>query len=268
MIIELLNGERFDISDYGLTRLFHHIPTPEVKHTSSQIGGIGDTITDTTIGQRTISVDLLFQVMDIYDYYLLRDEIHALFVREEAFYIIFKREPYKRWLVKLADGFKITPNPKAGLLTIEFKTVKRFGESIGTTADSKEWDADKWGWNNTINWDADLRYTFNSSNFTVKNLGTATIDPRDNELEIVVRASAASYLRIVNVTTGDEYRYNGPLSSSDILKLKGVRSFKNNVSAFGNTNRKLLTLAPGDNQFVVEGGIVQDIAFNFRFLYK
>lgn len=268
MIIELLDGTQHDISNYSSTRLFHRIPSAEITHSTDNIDGLGEMNINTTIGQRTITVDLVFQVIDIYDYYLLRDELNALLSREEAFYLIFKREPYKRWLVKTADQFKLPPQPKAGIYTLEFRTVQKYAESIATTDSVKDWDSDIWGWNDNISWDDDLTYSFTTNNFVVKNGGTAPIDPRESALEIIIRANAGSYLEIRNHTTGDVYRYNGTLNSNDTLTIKGVRSLKNGVSVFKDTNKKLLTLAVGENQLSVEGGILTSIDFNFRFLFK
>ncbi|RKJ53731.1 phage tail family protein [Butyricicoccus sp. 1XD8-22] len=268
MIIELLNGTRFDIADYSLKRLFHRIPSAEISHDTATVEGMGDIITQTTILNRTISVELLYIAQDIYDYYLLRDELNELFTRDDAFYIIFKREPYKRWKVKLAQQFATEPNPRMEPFTVEFRTVDKYAESIADTSTIKEWDVDKWGWNGTIDWDEDLTYTFNTNLFVVKNLGNVPIDPCESELEIIVKGEFPNGLTIRNETTGDIYQYKSTLSSTDELVLKGIRTLKNGISDFKNTNKKLLTLAVGNNSITVEGGTLTSIAFNFRFLYK
>ncbi len=210
----------------------------------------------------------MYIAQDIYDYYLLRDELNELFTRDETFYIIFKREPYKRWKVKLAQQFSTEPNPRMEPFTVEFRTVDKYAESIADTSTIKEWDVDKWGWNNTIAWEEELKYTFNSSSFTVKNLGNVPIDPREHALEIVLKGTFSSSVTITNSTTGETFQYNGALSSTDTLTLKGVRTLKNGTSVFKDTNKKILTLAVGDNSFTITGGAVSRIVFNFRFLYK
>lgn len=268
MIFQRLDGTMYDISNYGLTRLYHNIPSSDIEHNTVSIDGRGPIITSSTIGQRTISVDMLFQVADIYDYYLLRDEVNSLFLLEESFYIIFKREPYKRWLVKVADGYKLPPHPKAGTFTVNFRTQNRYAESIATTLDIKEWDIDKWGWNGTIGWDEDLRYRFTTNIFSVNNLGNVKIDPREHQLDIIVKGNFPSHFKLINTTTADAYQYNGPLTSSDELKMSGISTFKNGISSFKNTNKKLISLAPGINNLVIEGGTINSISFNFRFLNK
>lgn len=271
MIIELLNGTRFDIADYDLKRLFHYVPSATIDHETTSVDGGSDIITNSKLNNRTIKVELLYISQDIYDYYLLRDELNNLFMRVEPFYIIFKREPYKRWLVKTADQFEIPPHPHMQSFTVEFVTLKNYAESVGTTMDLqafKEWDADLWGWGMGLDWDKTYQYEFTTSSFTVDNVGNAIVDPRQHELEIIIKATASSYIQLVNNTTGETYRYNGALSANDTLVIKGVRTLKNGVSAFKNTNHKLLSLTPGINAFTVTGGTIQNIKFNFRFLYK
>lgn len=268
MIIQLLDGTRYDVEDYGLKRLFHIPPSAEIAHTKVTIDGVGERVVKSTIGQRTIPVDLLYQVRDIYAYYLLRDKLNAVFMRDEPFYIIFKRESYQRWFVRISEGYTLPPNPKGSTFTLNFRTESKYAQSVGTTQDLKTWDSGLWGWNDTINWDDDFTYRFNTNTFTLKNLGNVKIDPRESDLEIVIKATASSYLELKNNTTGDVYRFNGPLTANDTLTIRGVQSFKNTVGVFKNTNHKLISLAVGDNSFTVTGGTISDINFIFRFLYK
>lgn len=268
MIIQLLNGIQYDIEDYGLGRLFHPIPSAEVNHNTAQVSGLGEIITDTTIGQRDIPVDIAYQVKDIYDYYLLRDELNALFLRKEEFYIIFKREPYKRWRVKIADQYLIPPHPQGGQFSLKFRTVLKYAESIATTSTIKEWDEDLWWFNGSLTWDEPLKYTFNANTFDVVNLGTAELEPEVFDLKITIKAVAGSSLKIKNLTNNSEYQYNGSLTSSDTLLIDGIKSFKNGVSVFKDTTKTLVFLNPGVNKFEVTGGTIESIAFDFRFPFK
>ena len=119
MIIELLDGTRIDIAEYGLKRLFHRIPSADIKHTSSTVEG-KSVIAESNLSNRTIEVELLYIARDIYDYDLLRDELNALFMRTEPYYVIFKREMHKRWLVKVAGQYAIPPHPHMQSFTLNF----------------------------------------------------------------------------------------------------------------------------------------------------
>ena len=270
MILQLLDGTSFDTSDYNLKRLFHRIPSSQIDHNVVAVEGRSDIILNSQLNNRTISVEFLFETYDIYDFYALRDRLYELFVRTESFYIIFKREPWKRWKVKLANQFELEPSPNMGSFTVEFITENTNAESVYSSIEFvKEWDVNQHAWNGMIDWDSEPPvYSFNTNSFTVQNLGNGIIDPRSNDLEIVLTGDFPSVLSINNNTTGETYAYNRSLTTSDTLTLSNIRTLRNGVSDFVNTNKRLLTLAPGDNNFTVSGGTVSNISFNFRFQYK
>lgn len=268
MIIQLLSGKQLDIADYSLKRLFHHIPSVSLSHNTESVDGRdGLLFLETTFDSRLITVELLYESYDIYDYYLLRDEINALFTRKESFYIIFKNEPYKRYLVRLNQSFEVEPNMYMNSFTIEFTCVNIFGEAIASTNSKKEWDVGVWAWNGQITWDDDITYSFSSNTFSVINLGTVDIDPRQSELNITLTGDFASQVMIKNETTGDVYIYNGSLTFGQALALYGIQSFKNGSSVFKDTNKRIIRLASGENKFTISGGTVSSINFDFRFLY-
>lgn len=239
-----------------------------VQNTVQDIAGGGYTVTNDGFGPRYINCELQIQGQDLTDYALFRAEVFALFTNPAPFYVIDTKVPSRRWHVRSDGNFALGRKNKRGNYGLKWLCVNKYAESIATTSSVKEWDADVWAWDGTISWDEDLQYTFSTNDFTVKNLGNVPIDPRENDFEIIIKATAASHLQIVNNTTGETYRFNGPLSSADTLVIKGVRTLKNGVSAFRNTNFKLLTLAVGNNSFTVTGGTILSVAFNFRFLYK
>lgn len=276
MIIELLNGTQIDIGRYNLKRLEHPIPSAEIEHTIVQIPGRGEIITSTEIKNRTIPVRLLYIASDINDYDLLRDEINALLLRSERFYIIFKREPYKKWLVKLDSQFLLPPNRTMNEFTVAFRTINRFAESVGTCLDlvNRDFDSGLWGWGNGIDVDREYQYEFTTNSFIVANIGTAAINPIEHALKVTVSGDFPNGMTLRNATTGDIYQYNEPLTASDTLVIDRLRTFVNGISRFGDTNKRHITLAPnefgsgGDNQIIIEGGTVSSVVFEFRFMYK
>lgn len=271
MIIQELNGNFLDTSDYKLKRLFHYIPSAVVNNDTASVEGRSDLILNSKTNNRVITVEFLYNSFDIYDYYMLRDEINSLFIRDEPFYIIFKKEPYKRYLVRTNSQFQVPPNPHMQSFNVEFILLENYGESLITTSQitSKDWDSSLYAWNGVINWDAENppSYSFTTKNFAVFNFGTAKIDPRNSFLEITIKGSGNS-LKITNTTNGNIYMYNAPLTTSDNLYIRGVRTFKNNTSDFKNTNKQLISLEPGVNSFQIEITTLQSISFNTRFLYK
>lgn len=229
--------------------------------------------TSTMIESRKINATFQIDGYDATDFDMTRDAIYALFNPADEFYIVRDLQPGKRYKVKVSNltGVEYEDGSlEDGGFEVEFEMFQPFAESIGTSLqlqNAKEWDVGLWQWAQGIDGDTTYQYEFNTNNFIVKNFGNVLIDPRENELEITIKAIASSYLEIKNITTGDIYRFNGSLTSGDTLILKGIQTFKNGVSAFGKTNTKLLSLTVGDNIFAVSGGTLISAAFNFRPLY-
>lgn len=269
MIIQLMDGTILNTKNYNLIRLFHYIPSATVNHEIASLQSRYDEIVSTKLNTRNIRVQFLYETSDIYDFYLLRDELHALFVREEEFYITFEEEPYKRWLVKSNSQLVIPPHPHMQAFDVEFITMNNYAESVFSTMqyNTKLWDNNMFFWDGSITWDDDLQYSFTDKTFSVNNGGNVKIDPRMNDLIIRVRGTGDN-LVIRNLTTGDLYQYNAILTANDTIELNGVRTLLNGVSSFRNTNRQLITLAPGINDFSIEIDTLTGIDFDYRFLYK
>ncbi|WP_431030057.1 phage tail family protein [Lysinibacillus sp. LZ02] len=229
--------------------------------------------THTQINTRYIETQIQVEAYDTAHLESIRNKIYALFNPTEEFYFIRDLDPFKRYKVKVAEltGLEYEEGSlEDGYFAVTFEMFKPYAESVGTSLDlanKKTWDAGLWGWDMGVDWDETYQCTFNFSTFVVKNIGNVAIDPCQNDLEITLQGSFSNGVRIINHTTGDVFEYNAALSATDVLKLSGIRAFKNGVSALKATNKKLLTLASGDNHITIEGGTVMTIAFNFRFLY-
>lgn len=109
------------------------------------------------------------------------------------------------------------------------------------------------------------KYKHASSTFEILNGGDIAINPRYLSM-IVSFKGASTNLKIKNLTTGDMWSYTGTTTVSDTIKLDGIRSTKNGLSIFRDSNRKLIALAPGWNEFVITGASgALEITFDFRF---
>ena len=270
IMIEKIDGTRYFLNDLDI-RVIDFIPdSPEIINEIVELDGGNHIVIDSKRGPRYLSLVLRFVGRDIGDYFLLMREVFTLFNGKDAFFLINTYESGLRW--KVHTNGKYTPSRKlfSGDFTIHFICPTGIAESIGTSLDlqnRKEWDANLWQWGMGIDWDKEYRYQHNSNSFVIENIGTETIDPCEHLLEISLRGTFASQVKIRNITTGDEVIFNGSLTAADEFKLVGIRALKNGVSVLKNTNKKLITLAPGENEFVIEDGTVSSITFLFRFLY-
>lgn len=266
-IIQRLNGTVYDLEALGITTRDFVVSAPKPRHTTEQVEGRHGAIDlGTVYDPRPISASFFAKAADSIDFALMRDEIFRMFRSDEAFYVIESRNPGKRWLVKVADTFGLDQQHKYGMFTVELVAYSGFAESVGTTLDPFTFDAELWQIGAGLT-DDDLIYTFTTSSFRLFNASDITVDPRYLPL-VITFTGASTNLSIKNTTTGDEWKYTGTTVAGDTLRLDGVKTLRGTTSVFGNTNRKLITLKPGWNDFAVTGPTgAFTITFDFRFYY-
>ena len=105
--------------------------------------------------------------------------------------------------------------------------------------------------------------------FTVYNAGNVTIEPESMMLNIFAsHVRSTSDFTIRNKTTGEEIVLKRNSNRSH-LRINGmVISLGSITNIFRDTNRRFVSLAPGDNEIEVTGGTFERIDFDFKYLHK
>jgi hypothetical protein len=266
-IIQRLNGAIYNLEDYGITTRDLAISSPGSRSYSEVIegrhGAVGLGI---DFDVRRINASFYMKAVDYDDYALLRDEVFRIFRNDEVFYVIESRNPGRRWLVRIETPFIIDQQGLYGFFDVEFIADNPFAESIGTTLDPLTFDTDLWQIGQGLTID-DKTYQFTTSTFQVYNAGDIAVDPRVFPLTITF-TGASTNLAITNVTTGEVWEYTGTTQAGDVIKLDGKRSTKNGLSVFRDTNRTVIKIAQGWNDFTITGASgTFTISYDFRFYY-
>lgn len=266
-IITTLSGTVYDLEKIGITTREFNPSSPSPRNETEQVDGLHGLVDcGTTYDARIIKCSFYLKAADIPDYYLMRDEVFKLFDSRQPFYITESYNPGKRWLVKTNADYSIDQQWIYGMFDIDFIAFSPFAESIGTTLNLFTFDSDIWQIGEGLI-DEVPTYTHKSTSFRIFNAGDETIDPRQFPLRIVYKG-ASNNLTITNSTTGDVWKYTGSSASGDTIILDRVRATKNNNSIFGVTNRKLVSIAPGWNNFKLSGTSGSfEITFDFRFYF-
>ncbi|MBN6889896.1 phage-related protein [Cytobacillus horneckiae] len=266
-IIQRKDGTIYNLRELGIrTKEFDVNSIPPVHETEIVSGRPGQIDMGTRYDSRIITCLFFSASRDLDDYPLKRNEIFQMLRSDESFYLIDSRESTKRWEVKVNNSFGLTRKFTFGEFSVDFICNKGFSESVGVTPNPFEFSEGVWGVGQGLIAE-DWKYSFSNQSFQVFNAGTEAIDPRYLDLKIKF-VGASSNLLIRNLTTGEEWNYKGNSNVSDVILLDGIRSTKNNLSIFRDTNKKILTLAPGRNNFSVTGNTgAFVIDFEFRFYY-
>ncbi|MER2030926.1 MAG: phage tail domain-containing protein [Solibacillus sp.] len=297
-IIEKLDGSRYDLTKYGIPLLKVN-PVDTIYDSENVKGRPGRNRTDRYHGVRKLQLSMLLKAKSETDTIIIRDELAAILDDVEDFYIYeqvstgyrfelpgensFKTSidqlqwhphMYKRWRVERINNDGIEWDGYRGKRVIEFETSDLpYAETPFTSLDiqsmGKSWLDGRLAWQlGIVDWNNPLpSYTFNTNSFNVLNGGNVKIDPRYMPLKITLKGSFGSSVTIRNNTTGEIFTFNGSLVSNDTLVLDRISYLKNGAHITGATNKKLISLAKGNNSLSITGGTVQSISFEFPFYY-
>lgn len=243
------------------------IPSPSPNHSTETVDGKhGSIYLGSTLESRVITATISIEAFDYVDFDLFRDELFRIFDPLEKFYIIRDLQPGKRIEVSVSQGFDIDYETlEDGEFSIEFIIHSTFFESVGTTLELDSFES-TWqiGQGLTSN---DVKYMHSTNSFEIYNAGDIKVDPRSMPIFIEFTGKSNN-LSIENVTTGDKWTYNESTSIGDTIKLDRVKSYKNELKITGSTNKKVITLNKGYNQFNITGTDGSfEIKFDFRFYY-
>jgi hypothetical protein len=222
------DGTEVLLSSLNFKTLDFIVESPTPTHNLEAIDG-ANTIVDlgTTYQSRPITLKLLYTGSN---FVTGRNELFKRFTHragQETFFVVDMREPTRKWEVK-AEAFSLDQlTDTRATVDIPLTSIGPFAKTAATS-------------------------TFATASFTVNNAGDETIDPRFNALKITY-TGASTNLKITNNTTGDVWQYTGTSASGNTIILDGVKATKNSLTIFGNTNRKLIKLAPGNNSFTLTG---------------
>lgn len=210
-----------------------------------------------------------------HDYFLMKSEIDSMFDSYDYIYASHNALPSR--VIKLTvDGSyepeRITGSMYANLEVDARVTGLPFWRTKYTTQDIQNdgYSAivEKYGMADGINVDY-LSYNFIDNNeFTIWNGGNVTIDPRNMELSIKLTSMVTNgNFTIENKTTGEKNIFI-PSFSGNNYELNGVKAMTGYNNSLRDTNRKFISLVPGENKIKITNGTFNRAIIDFPFYYK
>lgn len=216
----------------------------------------------------TLSFDIRSREQSMFDLVLQKTELRELFTREPEFYLIYSKEPGKKYRVV----YDSIDDERKGVIytryTVNLEAIKGYSESIATTLTDFNLE-EEWQFSQGLVAE-DYKYTHQTSHFIIYNAGSFEIDPREHYLRIALEGESEGNVTIFNKTTGDRFIYYPSLSTNlgQTLVLDGVYPKLNGVSCGIDTNHGLITLAEGVNEIEIQNITRVKSSWDFRFLYK
>ena len=248
MLINLYNnlGEEINLTSLGLVGLKLKIPSPSYRREIEKLDGRpGVVVIENILDSRPLVASFMVTADNYDDSLKSRDRLYGLIGNGQTFYVAEARQPTKRWKV-YADGWAPERiNVRTSIFDVPLLSESGTSESISI-----------------------IEKIYDTSTFSFKNEGNILIDPRIHTETEILFTGASTNLIIRNLTAGDEWSWAGSTVDGDTITLKGVRSLKNGVSIFGQTNKKLITTDPGWNDFEIVGATgVFELTIKTRFYF-
>lgn len=216
----------------------------------------------------TLSFDIRSKEQSMFDLVLQKTELRELFTKEPEFYLIYSKEPGKKYRVvydSIDDERKGTIYTR---YTVNLQAIRGCSESIATTLSNFALD-EEWQFSQGLV-SEDYSYIHTTSRFVIYNAGSFEIDPREHYLQITLEGESDGNTTIFNKTTGDRFIYYPSLSAKlgQTLVLDGVIPKLNGVSRGIDTNHGLINLVGGINEIEIQNISRVKSSWDFRFLYK
>lgn len=268
----ITNDKTINLTDFDNFMFLDYVENDvQIKTDTVEVNGVdGVLIGASTFAPFELELNFVFSGTDISDYHLFKSKLRSIIYQREQYYIWHSDMPGKKYAV-LPSATEIEDlYSRSGKVTLKFSVFKGFSESVNTTDDEFFFESN-WMFENGIPLDFDPKYHHTSSQFTIWNGSTDTIDPRNihHQLQIKMNIKATDGFELVNYTTGDIFRYNKSISPSVDFVLSGVHAYYDNNKVGIDTNRGVITLAPGKNTLKIRGDVSsQNVVFKFPFIYR
>ena len=223
---------------------------------------------------RPVSLFLRIKAADKIDFRLLRNEVFATFDVGSAFYVAETDVPSRVLKVVVDESYmpdRLTE--EYADFDINCRTLDSvFWESKYTTLELHDSGysatSEKYGLVDNID-DEKVKYRFTENNFTVYNAGNVTVEPESMYINILFWYCSipGGKMTIKNMTTGDVLEINRTENRRHIRQ-DGINVTVGGVNRFRDTNRRFISLAPGDNRFEITGAIFDEVRIDFKYYFK
>lgn len=231
-VVEHLDGKVFDLYGQNVVTRDFIVSSPTYSRDMIYLdGGYGAIESNVTLEPRNIVIHFWMRADDVLkEYVSLRDFVFNVFGRGKPFYITDSREPTKRWLVILESGFEMEQTDHYGFFEVPLLALKGVSETSNI-----------------------ITRNYRTSKFNLYNPGDVEVKMVNQEETEINFYGISSRLAILNHTNGEVWTFDGDTQSNSTITLRGVRSYRNGIPIFRDTNKQVLQLEVGNNEIEIIG---------------
>lgn len=269
-----LFNDNFDVKltdTPNLLFLDHIEEDVEVNANTTEINGTdGVLMGPTTFGPFNLVLNFSFKGLDTKDLKLYKEKIRNILYQREPYYVWHSDAPGKKYAVYCDSNDNDDLTNSFATFEVTFVVFKGYSESLKDTNDI-ELLQENVQFEQGLELAEKLQYKHKTKSFKIYNGSTDVIDPlMRHKLIIQMSVEAPNGFKIRNKTTKDVFEYKKKIKKSQNFILNGVYPYVDKKRVGVDTNYSYITLAPGENNIVIEGdGVEQiDIEFIFNFIYR
>ncbi|WP_069827456.1 phage tail domain-containing protein [Staphylococcus equorum] len=278
-----LFNDNFDVklTDTDNLLFLDHIEEDvEVNANTTEINGTdGVLMGPTTFGPFNLVLNFSFKGLDTKDLKLYKQKLRNILYQREPYYVWHSDMPGKKYAVYCDSNDNENLTNSFATFAVTFVVFKGYSESLRDTNDV-ELLQENVQFEQGLVLSQKLQYKHKTKSFKIYNGSTDVIDPlMRHKLIIQMSVEAPNGFKIRNKTTSkklsngtetDVFEYKKKIKKSQNFLLNGVYPYVDKKRIGVDTNYSYITLAPGENNIVIEGdGVEQiDIEFIFNFIYR
>ncbi|WP_217971497.1 phage tail domain-containing protein [Staphylococcus xylosus] len=257
--------------DTGFFFLDAEVEYPNAVDNDITMDGIDGTIPGyVTYAPFNLILRFGFDGEDLTDKHIFEHHLRAKFCRRKPFYVITSQLPNIKYSVNRAQ---VNPTLKPDGTSIEFEVTfnvyKGYSESVFTTRNIADFGSD-WGVENSFPLNENIKYYHIKNQFTIWNGSNDIIKPQfGHQLNIKLNVQSNGGFELVNLTTGDIFKYKKSSTKNTNIVLNSIYAYRENYRCGIDTNRGVITLDPGYNEFKIKGEVGScSSEFDFPFIYR
>lgn len=260
----------------GIKPLDFLVSSIEKERKSQSIDGIPGNV-DYGFDYKDREVTLTFWLRHYhgeYDNRLMKSDLYNLLDSQPYFYISDDRLPSRVLKVTIDEQYmpeRVMHSPFSELEVKGNVSGRPFWRTKYTTQDIEKdgYNAivEKYGMADGLHLDFP-KYRFDKNEFSVWNGGNVTVDPRNMKLDIrIAFGTSKGTVRLDNLTTGEFITFSRPVVN-DHLDFFGTKVLLGATNRLRDSNRKFISLVPGENKIKISNIDFRFVTFDFPFYYK
>lgn len=265
----IIGGKEFNLTDLlSLDLIEVDLSSPSYSNNNISRNGIdGELPINGSYAPLKLDIKFKLKAQDNYDYHMILREANDILCGNAPYYVSHEKSPGIIYAVDSCDISRSRTSANRADITLSFNVYKGFSESLGTTLDMFNYDAEEWQIGQNLPNGEDLQYVFQRNSFSIYNASSFKVNPLfGHQFDIALTCDGMPTIR--NVTNGSSISLKKQVAKSNVFLSNGVYPYLDDKRCGRDTDHGIIKLEKGWNNIKITNANNINIAFNFRYMYR